>query len=806
MNHRLTLTAAAATVATSVALYPLVSTSTWFWEGTGAALVVAGTGTVTRLRRIPVAVCLAAGVAALLLYLNLLFASATSAGGLLPTRTSLYHLWVLGQRGLASVHRYAPPVPAGHGILLLAAGGIGIIAVVADLLAVRLRRPALAGLPLLVLFCVPLSTSAPPGPVGAAIVFGLAVAGYLALLSADGRERVRLWGRLVSVWHTSRADGMPETRKLAAAGRRIGFAAAALAVFLPLLLPGRPAHRLLGGSGTGGTGSRAGTVYLPDPLAVLNRQLHESRARTVLTYRTGDATPPYLQVYVLGQLGDNAWTLGRDTYAANVPVATGRRLPAPPGLTAGMPGPAVQERISLAGSLATSRPGLSYLPVPYPARSITVPGNWRVDRGSLTMFSPGARLSGLLYTVTAKDVNPSPGQLRQAASPPAPVLGYLPVPRAFSGLLTLAKRVTRGRDTSYGRAVALQRWFTQTGGFTYSLNVPQPRTANALIDFLTRSRRGYCQQFAFGMAVLARLLGIPSRVVVGYTQGTFVGGTLWRVTTRDAHAWPELYFQGAGWLRFEPTPDGSNGPGQATASAPGYSFTPTPGTVAPSTPAPTVPGSGATPGAAGQSGTGALRARSLLGETGSHAGGAQHRSPSFPAGWLALGVLGVMLVTPRSARSVTRRRRWLAADDGARADAAWREFTDDLTDHGIGCRPSESPRQVSRRLAGIMDLSAAERAALGRLVSAVERARYAREPVPAPGLRADVTLLRRAVARGSTGTARWQARLVPASALAPYRAGLQQALDVFGWLDRLTARAGRLAAWELPAGARRRAG
>ena len=114
--------------------------------------------------------------------------------------------------------------------------------------------------------------------------------------------------------------------------------------------------------------------------------------------------------------------------------------------------------------------------------------------------------------------------------------------------------------------MALQRWFTESGKFTYSLNVHQPDTAKALIDFLTKDRQGYCQQFAFAMAVLARLLDIPSRVAVGYTEGSPIGHDRWDVRTSDAHAWPELYFQGAGWLRFEPTPSGSDG--QATASQP----------------------------------------------------------------------------------------------------------------------------------------------------------------------------------------------------------------------------------------------
>lgn len=787
MNHRLTVTAAAATMATSLVLYPLLASAIWFWAGTGAAVVMALAGTLTRLRRIPALVCLAAAVAALLLYLNVVFAPAQSFGWLLPTFASLHHLWQLAQQGLRAVHKYAPPVPAGQGILLLSTAGIGIVAALTDLLAVRLRRPALAGLPLLVLFCVPLSTSAPPSAVGTVIVFALAVAGYLALLSADGRERVRLWGRLVSVWQSGPSGGTPETGKLAAAGRRIGFAAVALAVLVPLLLPGRPAHRLLSSGSGGGSGS-GGSVSLPDPLAVLNRQLHESRARTVLSYRTSDPSPPYLQVYVLGQLSDEAWTMGRDALTASSAVASGR-LPPAPGLTPYTPGPAVRETITLASTLTTGSPGLGFLPVPYPAQSLKAPGSWRVDRNSLSIFAAGARLAGLRYTVTAKDVNPSPQQLRQTALPPRSEARYLPVPSAFSSLAGLARRVTAHQDTAYGRAVALQRWFTQTGHFTYSLNVAQPRSANALIDFLTKSKRGYCQQFAFGMAVLARLLGIPSRVVVGYTQGTFLGGTLWQVTTKDAHAWPELYFQGAGWLRFEPTPDGSSGPGQATASQPVYSYPPGPTPSANPSPSPS---GGASTGSAGTHarGLGGQRGRLLPpGETGGSQTG-HGRGRSVPVGWVVTGLLGLVLVTPRSARSLTRRRRWLAAaQDASRANAAWRELTDDLTDHGISSRPSESPRAVARRLAATLPLTAAEQAALSRVASAVERARYALEPPETATLRADVAMIRRAVSRSSRPATRWLARVLPASALAPFRAGVQQALDVFGWLDRLLTRA-----------------
>ena len=202
MNHRLTVTAAAATLLASVSLYPLMARTGWFWAGAGATLVVAGTGTLTRLRTLPVAVCLLAQLAALAVYLNLVFASRYSAFGVLPTPGSLHHLVFLLGRANHEMDKFSPPVPASRAIELLAAAGIGIVAVATDLTAVRLRRPAIAGLGLLVLFCVPLTTPAHTGPVSDALVFCLGITGYLALLSADGRERVRLWGRLVRTWQS----------------------------------------------------------------------------------------------------------------------------------------------------------------------------------------------------------------------------------------------------------------------------------------------------------------------------------------------------------------------------------------------------------------------------------------------------------------------------------------------------------------------------------------------------------------------------------------------------------------------------
>ncbi len=816
MSHRLAIAAAMATILVSIALYPVVSGWLWFWESAGAITVVALAGALTRIRALPVVICAAVGLAALLLYLNVLFASAQSAAGLAPTLSSLVHLGQLARRGLEGTNRFAPPAPAWPAILLLTTAGTGLIAVATDLLAVRLRRPAAAGLPLLVLFCVPLTVSLHQGVFGAMTVFCLGMAGYLMLLVVDGRDRLRLWGRLVTAdprtqglavterpaaaeglvtaRETQTAQGLatrgpatravrgpatravrgPVTRELTASGRRIGLTAVALALFVPLLVPGLREHKLFAsGSGPGGP-----LTTLPDPLVQMNQELHEHTPQRVLSYTTTDRAPQYLQVYVLNKLTADTWNLGR-TVGRDVRDGT---LPAAPGLATGTKTSTEHTTISLAEGLTRGAQSISFLPLPYPARTVDVDGIWRANPGTLTMFSLQP-LSGLSYSVTSQDVSPSVQQLATAGPVPSSVVGsYLNVPQAFLGLTRLAEQITAGQLSSYRQAVALQHWFADSGKFKYSLSAAEPNTPQALITFLTKVRRGYCQQFAFAMAVLARLLGIPSRVAVGYTEGRYAGHHRWVVSTADAHAWPELYFQDVGWLRFEPTPSGAAG--QATATDPAY-------TLPPVLAAPTQPGSSTAPSAglpqgkpsAGNSGA-IAKLEHLAGAEGSGSSSAS----ALPVGLLvAAAILVLMLLTPRSLRSLSRGRRWrAAAGDSQRAHAAWLELLDDLTDHHMAWSPSESPRALSRRVAGVLRLQPAEAEALTRISRAEERARYAREP-SAPGtLQQDSAMVRKALTRNSGRAARWRARLLPASAIAPVRTGLQHALDVFSWMDMLS--------------------
>src|SRR5262249_14392530 len=178
VNRRLTVAAGLATVLASIALYPLLAGGIWFWGGIGAVIVVGGIGAVNRRYPAPAGVCFLAAIGGLFLYLNAVFAHRQSWVGVVPTGASLPQLGLLVMQGSAEISHRFPPVPPRPGIVLVVVAGIGLVGALTDLLAVRLHRPAIAGIPLLVLFCVPLTTDVKYGAVGEALVFCVGVVGY----------------------------------------------------------------------------------------------------------------------------------------------------------------------------------------------------------------------------------------------------------------------------------------------------------------------------------------------------------------------------------------------------------------------------------------------------------------------------------------------------------------------------------------------------------------------------------------------------------------------------------------------------
>ncbi len=131
-------------------------------------------------------------------------------------------------------------------------------------------------------------------------------------------------------------------------------------------------------------------------------------------------------------------------------------------------------------------------------------------------------------------------------------------------LKKVADFYTAGRTSEFGKVDALANWLSG-GQFSYNLTAVPLSSAASLLTFLTKTKSGFCVQYAYAMTVLTRLLGIPARFVVGYTAGTRLKNGSYEVRNTDAHAWTEVYFPTFGWMRFEPTPAG-----QGTANPPNY--------------------------------------------------------------------------------------------------------------------------------------------------------------------------------------------------------------------------------------------
>lgn len=784
---RLSLVGAVATVLAAISLSPLFTNATWFLASLGAVIVVTGAAELAGRLSVPRALAPVSALAALLCYLTALFAEREAWFGFIPGPDAMSLLAGIAGRGFTDIQRYAAPVPSFTSITLITASGIGLVAVMVDGLAVRARRPALAGLPLLAVFSV---TSAVQGGAGW-LAFTLAAIGFCALLMTDARERMGRWGRRAATRADapSRVSHPVDTMTLAASGRRIGFTAVAVAVLVPAITPELPGRAAVSGwlSGFGAGGTMTSAIRAPSPMVSLKRELTLPTDQTVLTYTTEDEQPAYLRLYALSEFNGRDWLMAplRGPRVRDLPDDD---LAFPPG-TQQVPA----ERVTTQVAINRRVQGLRFLPLPYPSRNVQIQGAWRYDLRSLMVFSQGDVAGGRDYEVTSWDLRPSQERLRAAPPPPEAISStYTDLPDELPDLVRdLAFRITADADNPYDQAMALQEWFTRADNFTYSLRVQPGDGSSALANFL-RDRVGYCEQFASAMAVMARVLGIPARVSVGYTAGTQQEDDNWTVTTHDAHAWPELYFHGIGWLRFEPTPAAS---GQPTATTPTYAQPPseTPGST----------GGGATQDQPETSSeeesldtVGSVdtpRLEQLNAGPLSGYGAANQSEPAtqpFPVGILVAGVLILLLAcTPAALRRGMRVWRWSRARDAAgHAHAAWSELRDDARDLGVPWRSSDSPRGAARRLRANHMLGDGAVAALNRIITAEERARYAPTPADVEGLRADSRVVRMALAASMTWPRRLLGVVLPGSTLqVPAKVGAWVA-DGLNWLDTTDAR------------------
>jgi transglutaminase-like putative cysteine protease len=216
----------------------------------------------------------------------------------------------------------------------------------------------------------------------------------------------------------------------------------------------------------------------------------------------------------------------------------------------------------------------------------------REDLGALATRSDGTLSPLFASAVEAGAASIEPGTPPAQLERPADLGRFLDLPDEMPPtLLQLARQKTAGATTPFEAAWLLQRWFRDSGDFEYSTDVSTGHGSLDLEDWMTvpgtlNYRVGYCEQFAAAMAVLARLIGIPTRVVWGFTPGKVEeqldGSEVIVVRDHNAHAWVEVWIDGFGWVEFDPTPraDGTL-PDSITAEFDPTPFLPPPGAALP---------------------------------------------------------------------------------------------------------------------------------------------------------------------------------------------------------------------------------
>ncbi len=651
----------------------------------------------------------------------------------IPTRETFASMAQATGDALRGVSDQAAPVRVTREFLFLTCAGAWAVTTAADGLAFRARQPLLALVPVLGLFVFP-ALIRDTSPAWYAAWFLMGGAG---LLLFESRARLATWGRWVSSPRARPASGwrLPLTRANSI-GRWMLAAATLLALSLAWLLPGYGQRPLLDYRG----GPNANAAIAINPFVSLRTRLNSDENIPVFDVRT--AQPSYYRLITLDRFDGVTFTPSSPGQLVEFGGDTSLDL------DGGAPSTQVTQRFTIRQLAGPS----GYLPAAQAPVSVRA-GRNRVYQSptnrDLTLRRP--LRSGLTYTVTSRVPTPTAADLAGPKSYDSlpQVRPYLDASTIDQRVQSLALSVVRGKSDPFARALAIQDYL-RSPAFKYNLDVPAlSQGGNQLRRFLLEVREGYCEQFAAAMAAMARVAGIPSRVAVGFTSGV-PAGDHWEVGSKDAHAWPELYFPGVGWVRFEPTPRGDGQvdvPSYTTASG---------RQISPTTTVTTAAAGGNATGTTDSAGNAKLQAENS--DTGSQLGTPESaREKAARRGIVALIVLlALVALVPATklVRTVLARRRAARRPRDAVAEA-YDELTGWAGDAGIGRRGAETPSAYALRMTGEFQEDARP---LGELTALYVTAEYA-PAEPSSGEAAEARKLARTARGRLAGRLGWRRRV-----------------------------------------------
>ncbi len=671
------LALAAVTVAAVIGLARLFDDASFLVPVLGFAVAAHGVAAACRRARMAGATTVAVAAGVLLAGVSVFLLPESTRFGL-PTGATVRLAGEQLTTALSTFRDVVAPAPVEQGFVLAAAVTVWLLAFVADTAAFRARAAAEAVVPGMTLFVFGAALGAPRHRLSTTAAFLLALIGYWLA------QRVLTHGRTPNLLTS---DGRSGPLALLRTGAPLGLVAVVAALVVGPNLLGASANPVVPWR----TGDRSGadSRVTISPLVDIRSQLVDQS--DVEVFSVASPVRSYWRLTSLEIFDGRIWS-SRGQYRR-----VEESLPSAVDTSAARTDTVVQDfEIDALASI--------WLPAAYAPIGVDgVEARWDDDSGSLLTQAESA--SGLRYQVTSELKALTASELAGVpnVAPAEVAQTYTALPPDFSGAVTAeAARIVAGAGSQYERARRLQDHF-RAGGFTYDQSVSPGHDGDDLERFLFATRRGYCEQFAGAFAAMARAVGLPARVAVGFTPGELGTDGRFAVRGLNAHAWPEVFLANFGWVAFEPTP------GRGMPRAEDYTGVPEQqaSTENPTT-ATTLPASPPTTTIAGSDEGGPTTTAAPA--PAAESGGGDVPIDDGPMPWLvrltlvaltAVALVGTWVgALALLARRRRARRRAAATSSNDRVLVAWTEVGEALARVGTPARPSETPIEYAQRAAG----------------------------------------------------------------------------------------------------------
>lgn len=758
--------AAVATLAVAWPLTELLAEGRWIGPAILMVVLVAVTGSLLRsLDADPALVVVGQAVVAAI-GLCWRYLSETLIYGVIPWSDTLQLIATLLREAGSTLRTYAAPAPTNEGVEFLIVAVLTLTAISVDSIGVTGRAPATAGIPLAAAFLVSVSNS---GRAMEPWFFAAAGLAWLLMVAQQGNRLVSGWSsadRRETVGSHDVSFGPTGHRQVA---RILAVVTVLGALVAASVLPHLPPTFFTDGLGRDAEGRSvggSGQVSFTETMDV-TADLHNQSTEPVINYRTQDALPEPLRVFATTEFDGRFWQA--PTYEPGQPVADSL-VPYPDGNPPGVAESVNRDTVEISVLRNALRP--PNLPTPTPIAEVRAAAEmrWDPNTGSVRIVD-----AVNAYEVTAMRIAPRgladlPEDVGEVEADPQEFAPFLePSPNGLETYGALSDQIVGEETNDLVIAQLLQQHF-RSGLYTYDLQLaPGPSDTQPIEHFLT-TQQGYCVQFATAMVMMARYQGIPARMAQGFLPGERQANGSWTVIASDAHTWPELWIDGMGWTRFEPTP------GLRTGQPPEYSRLDTTTAEADptmtSTPTPT-----AVPT---QDPTGGASEDSWWDSTVDALASAAPILLRILVLVVAIGLLmAIVAVAGRRHREALLRS---ADTPQARIEGQWELLKRSLEDYGINPPAERSPQAMGAHYESAAHLDRRAGEAMGRATATLERARYAApEQTASTGdeqMHSDVLQVLDSVAAKLPWNIRTSARLFPRSGFR-YLRGL-----VTGWFRR----------------------